>query len=357
MKRLIKKANHDILNRDFAIIYCNGKFYTGITHAYCLNDIKKDNKDLDLILKSYQFRPSYDQFMEISKQVGPVVLAHCAAKEEGVFIDIGFIEGDAILFDEIPNNIKNEFEKEYDMPAYDEMKHDNVNIQDPEQNPYFDEMQQKTKELTDTMKELDKTEEAKEFLENNGYEYDSRIWVYVNDKGVAVDVNEASCVIYTPLQENVECQSEVIENAIKGINNPIEDVLDEYVGKDNYSIIFRNFLGPKGMYEISFENNYNQAVYLKSMGYRLDIFVDGINIISEIEDYCPDGEFNYMRDMKLLMDFKVDEEEEEEEEHEMGQNYNNNNSDDDFGDLDDLDLDLDDFDFDLDSNLNDLDLD
>ena len=357
MKRLIKKANHDILNRDFAIIYCNGKFYTGITHAYCLNDIKKDNKNLDLILKSYQFRPSYDQFVEISKQVGPIVLAHCAAKEEGVFIDIGFIEGDAILFDEIPNNIKNEFEKKYDMPAYDEMKHNNVNIRDPKQNPYFDEMQQKTKELTDTMEELDKTEEAKEFLENNGYEYDSENWVYVNDEGVVVEVDEARCIIYAPLQENVECQTEDIENAIKGINNPIVNVLDEHVGKDNYSIIFRDFIGQKGMYEISFENNYNQAVYFRCMGGRLDIFVDGININSEIEIYCPDGEFNYMRDMKLLMDFKIDEE--EEEEREMGQNYNNSNSDGDLGDLDDLDLDLDDFDFDfdLDLNLNDLDLD
>ena len=237
------------------------------------------------------------------------------------------------------------------------MKHNNVNIRDPKQNPYFDEMQQKTKELTDTMEELDKTEEAKEFLENNGYEYDSENWVYVNDEGVVVEVDEARCIIYAPLQENVECQTEDIENAIKGINNPIVNVLDEHVGKDNYSIIFRDFIGQKGMYEISFENNYNQAVYFRCMGGRLDIFVDGININSEIEIYCPDGEFNYMRDMKLLMDFKIDEE--EEEEREMGQNYNNSNSDGDLGDLDDLDLDLDDFDFDfdLDLNLNDLDLD
>ena len=115
MKRLIKKADHDILNRDFAIVYCNGKFYTGITHAYCLNNIKKDNKEVKLVLKSYQMRPDFDQFTEVSEKVGPVVLAHCVAKEEGVFLDVGFIDGEALSFDDIPDSIKNEFKKEIDL--------------------------------------------------------------------------------------------------------------------------------------------------------------------------------------------------------------------------------------------------
>lgn len=312
MKRLIKKADHDILNRDFAIVYCNGKFYTGITHAYCLNNIKKDNKEVKLVLKSYQMRPDFDQFTEVSEKVGPVVLAHCVAKEEGVFLDVGFIDGEALSFDDIPDSIKNEFKKEYDMPVYDEMKHSDVDMYDPKQNPYYNEINQKSEELTDTMQELDKTEEAEEFLENNGYKYDSENWIYVNEEGIAVDISDASCTIHIPLQEVIECQTEDIENTIKNVKNPIVDILDKFVGKGKYSIIFKDFIESEGLYEISFENNYNQTLYFKCVGDRLNIIVDGIDVTYDIKDYCPDGEFDYTRDMEMLMDFYADDEMEHE---------------------------------------------
>ena len=308
MKRLIKKADHDILNRDFAIVYCNGKFYTGITHAYCLNNIKKDNKEVKLVLKSYQMRPDFDQFTEVSEKVGPVVLAHCVAKEEGVFLDVGFIDGEALLFDDIPDSIKNEFKEEYDMPVYDEMKHGDVNMHDPKQNPYYNEIDKKSEELNNTMQELDKTEEAEEFLENNGYKYDSENWIYVNEEGIAVDISDASCTIHAPLQEVIECQTEDIENTIKNVKNPIVDILDKFVGKGKYSIIFKDFIESEGLYEISFENNYNQTLYFKCVGDRLNIIADGIDITYDIKDYCPDGEFDYTRDMEMLMDFYVDDE-------------------------------------------------
>ena len=36
MKRLIKKAYHDIMNRDSAIIMVGNNFYEDVTHAACL---------------------------------------------------------------------------------------------------------------------------------------------------------------------------------------------------------------------------------------------------------------------------------------------------------------------------------
>ena len=81
MKRLIRKSVHDAINRDFAILYINGIFYEDITHAMCLKQFINQN-NLNDILTNYQKRPDVDIFIEISQQIGPVVLAHYVEKED-----------------------------------------------------------------------------------------------------------------------------------------------------------------------------------------------------------------------------------------------------------------------------------
>ena len=88
MKRLVKKSKHDAINRDFAILYINGIFYEDITHAMCLKQFI-DQNNLNDILTNYQKRPDMDIFIEISEQIGPVVLAHNVEKENGIFVIYG----------------------------------------------------------------------------------------------------------------------------------------------------------------------------------------------------------------------------------------------------------------------------
>lgn len=140
MKRLVKKSKHDAINRDFAILYINGIFYEDITHAMCLKQFI-DQNNLNDILTNYQKRPDMDIFIEISEQIGPVVLAHNVEKENGIFVIYGVENGRVLDFDSISNNLLEDIKNHYNMEVYDDMNHINQN------NPYADEKSNKSDEL------------------------------------------------------------------------------------------------------------------------------------------------------------------------------------------------------------------
>lgn len=140
MKRLIRKSVHDAINRDFAILYINGIFYEDITHAMCLKQFINQN-NLNDILTNYQKRPDVDIFIEISQQIGPVVLAHYVEKEDGVFVIYGVENGEVLYFDYISNNLLEDIKNHYNIEVYDDTKHINKN------NPYDDEKSNKSDEL------------------------------------------------------------------------------------------------------------------------------------------------------------------------------------------------------------------
>lgn len=140
MKRLVKKSKHDAINRDFAILYINGIFYEDITHAMCLKQFI-DQNNLNDILTNYQKRPDMDIFIEISEQIGPVVLAHNVEKENGIFVIYGVENGSILDFDSISDNLLKDIKNYYNMEVYDDMNHINQN------NPYADEKSNKSDEL------------------------------------------------------------------------------------------------------------------------------------------------------------------------------------------------------------------
>lgn len=140
MKRLVKKSKHDAINRDFAILYINGIFYEDITHAMCLKQFI-DQNNLNDILTNYQKRPDMDIFIEISEQIGPVVLAHNVEKENGIFVIYGVENGSVLDFDSISDNLLKDIKNYYNMEVYDDMNHINQN------NPYADEKSNKSDEL------------------------------------------------------------------------------------------------------------------------------------------------------------------------------------------------------------------
>lgn len=177
MKRLIRKAEHDIYNRDAAILYIDGKFYEDVTHAAAFQQYLKDNGIKNL--KSVKMRPDFEYFEEYSKENGiDIVLGHLVAKEDAVFLIYGFEDGIPVQFDSISNNLKSKFEDRYNLPVEDEMSHD-----EGDYNPYAN-------DLTDIKKKTDKrvheleVEQRSDFynqLKNLGYYYKEKDGYYTNE--------------------------------------------------------------------------------------------------------------------------------------------------------------------------------
>ena len=67
MKRLIKKAYHDIMNRDCAIIMVGNNFYEDVTHAACLKQFL-DSVGVEEEQDSFQSRPDLEMFNWISEE-------------------------------------------------------------------------------------------------------------------------------------------------------------------------------------------------------------------------------------------------------------------------------------------------
>lgn len=177
MKRLIRKAEHDIYNRDAAILYIDGTFYEDVTHAAAFQQYLKDNDIKNL--KSVKIRPDFEFFEEYSKENGiDIVLGHLVAKEDAVFLIYGFEDGIPVQFDSISNNLKSKFEDRYNLPVEDEMSHD-----EGDYNPYAN-------DLTDIKKKTDKrvheleVEQRSDFynqLKNLGYYYKEKDGYYTNE--------------------------------------------------------------------------------------------------------------------------------------------------------------------------------
>ena len=107
MKRLIKQAEHDISNRDFAILIVDGEVFTGESHSLALNKFLKNNSEF--------FRKSNERFEnnEIPDNINSLAFAH-AVKENnklGIYLEtqtlknISVNEAVKILKDNFPESI------------------------------------------------------------------------------------------------------------------------------------------------------------------------------------------------------------------------------------------------------------
>lgn len=195
MNRLKKMAAHDIINRDAAILYVDGYIYEDVTHAACLQDFI-DETDYDVEdVESLLNRPTFETFKTLSKEFGPVVVAHLSKKEQGLFIDYAVIDGKGYEFDKIPNKYINELEKNYGVKAYDDSTHDDT------KNPYdeneqwekaqqrFEEMTTKNPNYTKVFEELIRRGYKKEeYYYTNGF-------IHVSDDDAIFEIEPGELVI------------------------------------------------------------------------------------------------------------------------------------------------------------------
>lgn len=177
MKRLIRKAGHDIHNRDTAILYIDGQFYEDVTHAAAFQQYLKDNGEKNL--KSVKMRPDFEYFEEYSKENNvDIVLGHLVKKEDAVFLIYGFEDGIPVQFDSISNNLKSKFEDRYNLPVKDEMSHD-----EGDYNPYANDLTDIQKQTDDRVHELEVEQRADFYkqLKNLGYYYKEKDGYYTNE--------------------------------------------------------------------------------------------------------------------------------------------------------------------------------
>ena len=172
-----KFSAHDVVNRDAAIIYIDGKFYEDVTHAAAFQQYLKDINYKNL--KSVKMRPDFNDFEKFSQENNvDIILGHLVKKEDAVYIIYGFEDGIPVEFNSISQDIKNKFESEYNLPVEDESVHE-----DSDYNPYTNDLTEIEKKTNDRVRELE-LEQRQDFysqLESLGYYYKEDQGYYTNE--------------------------------------------------------------------------------------------------------------------------------------------------------------------------------
>lgn len=281
MKRLIRKAGHDIHNRDTAILYIDGQFYEDVTHAAAFQQYLKDNGEKNL--KSVKMRPDFEYFEEYSKENNvDIVLGHLVKKEDAVFLIYGFEDGIPVQFDSISNNLKSKFEDRYNLPIEDEMSHD-----EGDYNPYANDLTDIQKQTDDRVHELE-VEQRSDFynqLKNLGYYYKEKDGYYTNeyinlriddDGYTAVDINYIGG---EQLETNVEDLFSDLQTELE-----MEDI--EYFQSLNAifeslnALTFRITIGNVVLQCSTNANGYNYTLKSET---NLDVDTSNIDIYKDLE--------------------------------------------------------------------------
>ena len=172
-----KFSAHDVVNRDAAIMYIDGKFYEDVTHAAAFQQYLKDINYKNL--KSVKMRPDFNDFEKFSQENNvDIILGHLVKKEDAVYIIYGFEDGIPVEFNSISQDIKNKFESEYNLPVEDESVHE-----DSDYNPYANDLTEIEKKTNDRVRELE-LEQRQDFysqLESLGYYYKEDQGYYTNE--------------------------------------------------------------------------------------------------------------------------------------------------------------------------------
>ena len=172
-----KFSAHDVVNRDAAIMYIDGKFYEDVTHAAAFQQYLKDIDYKNL--KSVKMRPDFNDFEKFSQENNvDIILGHLVKKEDAVYIIYGFEDGIPVEFNSISQDIKNKFESEYNLPVEDESIHE-----DSDYNPYANDLTEIEKKTNDRVRELE-LEQRQDFysqLESLGYYYKEDQGYYTNE--------------------------------------------------------------------------------------------------------------------------------------------------------------------------------
>lgn len=288
MKRLIRKARHDTLNREFAIVYANGKFYEDITHAACCKQILKDFDFKNVKLRSNIVRPNFSTFDKMSDEIDELVFGHHAEKDNGIFIIYGFINGNYCEFNGIPDHIIKEFEEHYGLPVEDELKHENNSNYNGMEEELNDKAHKRVKEL-----EEEDTQDALVVLEKNGY----ASYLQIDDKTIYVNQTQTSIITFDESRFEVynlgerRRRMEPIELINYSFGTYKSDILRKLESYNATMEIDQNAIA-NDEYEFlaNFINLNNLNISLTINGNKIIVDLDNSDITEEEYDYLLDGD-------------------------------------------------------------------
>ena len=288
MKRLIRKARHDTLNREFAIIYANGTFYEDVTHAACCKQILKDFDFKNVKLRSNIVRPNFSTFDKMSDEIDELVFGHHAEKDNGIFIIYGFINGNYCEFNGIPDHIIKEFEEHYGLPVEDELKHENNSNYNGMEEELNDKAHKRVKEL-----EEEDTQDALVVLEKNGY----ASYLQIDDKTIYVNQTQTSIITFDESRFEVynlgerRRRMEPIELINYSFGTYKSDILRKLESYNATMEIDQNAIADDE-YEflVNFTNLNNLNINLIINGNRIIINLENSDITEEEYDDLLDGE-------------------------------------------------------------------
>lgn len=288
MKRLIRKARHDTLNREFAIIYANGKFYEDVTHAACCKQILKDFDFKNVKLRSNVVRPDFSIFDKMSDEIDELVFGHHAEKDNGIFIIYGFINGNYCEFNGIPDHIIKEFEEHYGLPVEDELKHENNDNYNGMEEELNDKAHERVKEL-----EEEDTQDALVVLEKNGY----TPYLEVDDKTIYANQTQTSVVVFDGRRFEVynlgerRRRMESIELINYSFGTYKSDILRKLESYNATMEIDQNAIADdKYKFLANFTNLNNLNISLTIDGNKIIVDLDNSDVTEEEYDYLLDGE-------------------------------------------------------------------
>lgn len=288
MKRLIRKARHDTLNREFAIIYANGKFYEDVTHAACCKQILKDFDFKNVKLRSNVVRPDFSIFDKMSDEIDELVFGHHAEKDNGIFIIYGFINGNYCEFNAIPDHIKKEFEEHYNLPVEDELHHENNDNYNGMEEELNDKAHERVKEL-----EEEDTQDALIVLEKNGY----TSYLQVDDKTIYTNQTQTSIVTFDESRFEIynlgerRRRMEPIELINYSFGTYKSDILRKLESYNASMEIDQNAIADDEYKFLANFTNLNKLnISLIINGNRIMVDLENSDISEEDYDYLLDGE-------------------------------------------------------------------
>ena len=285
MKRLIKKSEHDILNRDTAILYINNQIYEDVTHKICLHNFLKDNKEsIDFKDDDLSSRPDFEILKELSNKYSNIILAHHVKKENGIFILYGFINGQEVDYNNIPNNIKEELANYYNLPVYNDLEHDNV------ENLYNEKEQIDKYKIREKQINSENNEEIINYLLNKGFYENNGFYVY---KGNILEIKKDKINNYALLGGNstINLNSDDIFKKIDNIVN-YQGIYDMII--NDYNATIEPSKDKEGYFDVKFNNESNTINYnfiASQGGFKLNYDIikqQNFDLYLDLKEYIED---------------------------------------------------------------------
>ena len=307
---LRKQALHDIYNRELALLYINGKFYEGYTHAICLQQYLEEEKN-NYVDSHERYRE--DEFEKYTSDKDIIAFAHKGKEEYKNYKDFknDVITPAIFLETSTLQNISEEeatklFNEHYNLPVYDDDSND-------EEDSFLEEYKQLIAKRIDLRKKANhdygNRESALLYINGKFYENSTHadcLQQYLDEGDEYIDVDT--------YYRNIEFRKYTDDKDVIAFAHKVTDEYKNYEDFKNDVKTPVIFLETKTLRNITkeeaaklFNEHYNLPVYDDDSSNEPDFIEDYKQLIAKRIDLRKKADHdNYNRDYAILyVDGKV----------------------------------------------------